>query len=526
MRRLPPLPVDLAGPLALLLLWIVSWSQVARDWVYDESYQYGWLVPLLAAYLGWGRMQSLSHLALPLASAARPGRAYHAIGILWIMLAVLILPVGIIRMANPDWRMVGWALSLIALAASWLWLWQAGGPGTLRHFGFPFAFALVAVPWPTQLERLMADSLMPLNAALAVECLHWLGFEATRLGNVIALPAGRLGVEDACSGIRSLQATLMIALFLGELNRLSLSRRGLILALALILATLTNTLRIVGLALLAGRSGVAAADEFHTTSGWIALGVNLGVLLVCARPAALTQTGLSSPPPPACFWKSMPWKGPALCAASQLVIVPIVGAFWFTSPPPTASPPLRLPTREAGFTPLAVSAPVTRMLRQDEGWQVRWQPPGFVRAEALYFRWNAGTIPPGHFRMHRPENCLVSAGLRLEKEDPPLEVNHSGHRYHFRVLRFSDGGTPVTVLYDLTNTNAVNSGQSGGWDGQGQELTPALRLGAAWHGWRNPVQTLVELGFWGDANPVLLQEAARQFLEQATLRPATIPSPP
>ena len=66
------------------------------------------------------------------------------------------------------------------------------------------------------IEQPVIQGLTRLNTALTVEILGLLGIPAVPQGNVIELATGSVGIDEACSGIRSLQATLMISLFLGE----------------------------------------------------------------------------------------------------------------------------------------------------------------------------------------------------------------------------------------------------------------------------------------------------------------------
>ena len=48
---------------------------------------------------------------------------------------------------------------------------------------------------------------------------------AVQHGNVIEVKIGLVGVDEACSGVRSLQATLMVSVFFGELYCASWLRR-------------------------------------------------------------------------------------------------------------------------------------------------------------------------------------------------------------------------------------------------------------------------------------------------------------
>jgi exosortase len=95
------------------------------------------------------------------------------------------------------------------------------------------------------------------------------------------LPNGSVGVDEACSGIRSLQSTVMATLFIGYLT---LKSRGLQLALLLsgiVLAICGNLIRSLYLSLSANAKGVQAIEKVHDTAGWsILLFTALGVVLL------------------------------------------------------------------------------------------------------------------------------------------------------------------------------------------------------------------------------------------------------
>src|SRR5262249_11542736 len=140
--------------------------------------------------------------------------------------ALLLLPTRVTVEANPIWRAASWAMALEMVFLTLGLIYLAGGKSWLKHFGFPVAFFLVAVPWPSQWEGAIVQTLMRVNTVIVVEVLTVLGVPAVARGNVIEISTGLVGIDEACSGIRSLQATLMIALFFGELCRLQAARRG------------------------------------------------------------------------------------------------------------------------------------------------------------------------------------------------------------------------------------------------------------------------------------------------------------
>jgi len=93
-------------------------------------------------------------------------------------------------------------------------------------------------------------------------------------GNVIEVSTGVVGIDDACSGIRSLQSSLMISLFFGEFYRMKWFRRALLVPVSFILAILFNICRTSFLTLIAARKGVDAISRYHDEAG-------LSILLAC-----------------------------------------------------------------------------------------------------------------------------------------------------------------------------------------------------------------------------------------------------
>ena len=90
-------------------------------------------------------------------------------------------------------------------------------------------------------------------------------------------------MNEACSGVRSLQTSLMIGLLFGELKRLSLARRIALVAAAAAIAFVANCARTFFLVWIASRDGVGAVERWHDTAGYAILGaVFLGTIGVAA----------------------------------------------------------------------------------------------------------------------------------------------------------------------------------------------------------------------------------------------------
>ena len=125
----------------------------------------------------------------------------------------------------------------------------------------------MAVPWPSVIEGPVIQGLMRANTGVTVELLGVIGVPAIQHGNVIEVATGRVGIDDACSGIRSLQATLMLAMFFGELYALGARRRALCVFAGFALAFVFNVGRTLLLTWVASAKGVGAVASWHDPAG-------------------------------------------------------------------------------------------------------------------------------------------------------------------------------------------------------------------------------------------------------------------
>src|SRR5215210_240935 len=228
---------------ALAFLWFILCRHLSLEWSANEQYSYGWFVPFFAAYLFWLRWEEAakgeirnSKVEIPKSS---PLSTFYFP--LFTFLALLLLfPVRLFEAANADWRPLSWLHALIVVGLTLLVLWRAGGTVWVRHFAFPVAFILVAVPWITAIEVPITQGLMRIVAGIASETANLLGIPAQLEGSVIRVSSGVVGVNEACSGVRSLQTSLMIGLLFGELKRLTVARRFLLIGTAVAIAFISN----------------------------------------------------------------------------------------------------------------------------------------------------------------------------------------------------------------------------------------------------------------------------------------------
>src|SRR5262245_48260768 len=253
--------------LFLAALWFGLCRELSGEWSVNEQYSFGWFVPFFAVYLFWLRWQDRPQIEIRNPKSEIRKRQTIA-ALLAIPTLLLLLPVRLFEIANPEWRLLAWIHAAAVVTLTLLLIWWAGGDGWLRHFAFPVAFILVAVPWPTSLETPVIQGLMRVVAHVAAETAMLLGTPGQVEGNLIRVSNGLVGVNEACSGIRSLQTSLMIGLLFGERKRLAVFRRLELVACAIVIALVANFVRAVFLVRVAATENLLEVGRWHDIAGY------------------------------------------------------------------------------------------------------------------------------------------------------------------------------------------------------------------------------------------------------------------
>jgi exosortase len=134
-----------------------------------------------------------------------------------------------------------------------------------------------AVPLPSGTLARFTLLLQDAITAASVRTLHVLGLPAIRHGNIIQLPHALVGVEEACSGVRSLTACLFAGAVLGGFMLQGWPRRITLMIGAGLIALVANLVRSITLCLLAAR-GTEIRGFWHDTTAYAVLGATAVVL--------------------------------------------------------------------------------------------------------------------------------------------------------------------------------------------------------------------------------------------------------
>jgi exosortase len=238
---------------AAVFVWANWVVQLSIFWDAKSYYNYGWAVPFLALFLLWRRLSDAP-------AAESPSRFGYFIAIA----GLLMLPfIQLATEAIPNWRMLAWLhtgtviLLSIGLAAI------VGGSRFASHTAFPILFLGAALPWPMRFEIPIVSNLTEGVVLFTVESLRFFAIPAIYTGNVIEVGSRTVMVGDVCSGIRSLQALVMVGLFFGEFFRHGIGKRTLLVFAAGLFAFAFNCLRALTLTLIVLYGEPGMFDDWH-----------------------------------------------------------------------------------------------------------------------------------------------------------------------------------------------------------------------------------------------------------------------
>jgi exosortase len=515
------------NPLALALsvfflaaLWFGLCRELSSEWSVNEQYNFGWFVPFFALYLFWLRWQdrppadirSQTSEVSGQSSAVRDQR--RAALALTLTALLLLLPVRLFEIANPEWRLLAWIHAGVVVTLTLVATWCAGGKAWLRHFAFPVAFIFIAVPWPTTLETPVIQGLMRAVARVAAEAAMLLGTPAQVEGNLIRVSNGLVDVNEACSGIRSLQTSLMIGLLFGELKRLSVLRRVALVGCAVAIALLANFVRAVFLVRIAATENLSEVGRWHDIAGYTI--VALVFIATLALACLLGKTEVRSQRSEVSrLWSaiSSPYLVAAIC---WLLLVEIGTASWYRLHERNLVSGLhwsvRWPEQAANFRKLKIDEEIRAVLRFDEARAAAWtissptNTPDTISCLLYVFRWNPGKNSALLANLHRPDVCLPASGWTQVADHGARSYPVSGSFElpfrHFEFQRSFEGSAPQTAhaFYCLSEDRASGASaspdtNSPGMFGSRSEWTRAERFHAVLEGRRHLGQQVMQVIF-------------------------------
>ncbi len=498
---------------ALALFWADLIYQLGAQWSLYPQYGYGWAIPFLMGYFLWRRWPKRP-------APEKPGSPHWAAFVM-IFLAAGFFATRVIQEANLIWRVPSWLMGYEVVGMTLAVFYVFGGTPWLKHFSFPILFFLVAIPWLRPIEVPFIEALAKFNAKAAVEIFSLIGIPVFQQGNVIETSRGLVGIDEACSGMRSFQATLMLSLLFGEYYFLNLPQRGQLVLAGLGLAIVSNILRTSTLVFVCTQQGLKAMENWHDPTG-------IAILVICFA----SLWGISrwfvrkSPRVTPAFPHLADWDFPNpmpkflwVMLLAFFVSAEVFTETWYRAHGRDFGQNslwrIQFPEDRSAFHEFEISKTTSDRLKFSEGRAVAWNDAEGRKWQMLYFKWK-----PAHSRYQRivvqdgknhvPESCLSSSGKKLISDEGIKLLDAQGLALPFRSYVFDDEGERMHVYFCMWQDYFARLDKTA-YD---KYLTASPRLAAVALGNRSAGEGLqvLELAVWGiDKDQDALAAAQREL---------------
>jgi exosortase len=256
------------GVLLLAVVVLISYQGTLEEllyrWGHEPDYSHGFLVPFFSAWLLWQRRQLITGVSEP----AR-GR-WFGLGLVLssAMLRVIALYFSFVLVE---------AVSLVVCIAGVIAI--IGGFPALRWAWPAILFLFFMIPLPGFLATRLSGPLQHVATLSSTYLLQTLSITALSNGNVIWLNQGKIGVVEACSGLRMLMmfgAVTTAAVYIFKLSRWE---KVCLIVSSLGIAIVVNIFRITATGVVHELIGPTFAEKiFHDFAGWIMMPLALLLL--------------------------------------------------------------------------------------------------------------------------------------------------------------------------------------------------------------------------------------------------------
>jgi len=266
----------LPAGLVLVCLTTSYWSTVQvmiHQWINDQDYSHGILVPFIVAYLIWQKREALKK--------ANVHPDWRAIPLMLVAIAFFVVGEMAAELFTTRFSMLIFIFGLT---------WFLFGLQVLKVLLFPLAFLVLMIPLPKLIHRELTFPLQLSSSKGAVNILHLLGISAYREGNIIDVGFMQLQVVEACNGLRYILPLLTLGVLFAYFGQRIFWKRFILVCSTIPVAIFSNILRISGTGVIGLYWGNDAAEGFfHSFSGWVVFMVSIGLF-------ALINLGLKMVP--------------------------------------------------------------------------------------------------------------------------------------------------------------------------------------------------------------------------------------
>jgi EpsI family protein len=399
-------------------------------WDRSPMYSFGYIVPLVSAFLVWTRRDALARLAV---------RPAPWLGSLLLAGGLLVAIAG--HLAGV--QVVQQLAFLVAIVAAGLVLF---GVTVVKTVWVALAYLLLMIPFWDALTEPLHLPFQKLSAALGVKMLHLIGVPAHQEHVLLYLPNITLEVARACSGVNYVVAVLALGIPLGYLYLPSWWRRLVLIAAAVAIAAVSNSLRVALIGMLSYWDvGSPLHGPFHVLHGLFVSGVGYVVLFAGLRllaPRVAEQTERVSRSSELAAARS-PWRAfsvpVAVGLAAVYVLAGAVPMTYVPAPVRLASPLESLPAGIAEWEAEgALSAGTAWWVGADRELYRRYTGAGRPTVE----------LSIGYFEQQTQGREIVSsAGNPLHRAAAPSLLSTPAGRFPINTVRLRSGGRDLVGVF-------------------------------------------------------------------------------
>lgn len=249
------------------ILFFSALRELLLDWSIDPNYNYGFLIPMISAYLMWQKRKKLQCLIFQPTCGK---------GIALLCCSMLLF---VIANAGAEWFLarVAMLLCIIGLVVYF------GGVALFRELWFPLTYLAFMIPLPYVLYYRLTFPLQQLASFSAFQTMQWFGIPGLREGNVLHFAGYNLEVIEACSGLRSIMVLMALGALVAYSTAAPNSWRWFLFVATVPIAVVANLLRLVIIAVLGIFWSPEVAKSFlHEGSSVLVFLAGLFMLLMLA----------------------------------------------------------------------------------------------------------------------------------------------------------------------------------------------------------------------------------------------------
>ena len=227
-------------------------KDLLRVWETKEEYSYGYIIPVITAFLIWQRKDELERMPF-LGSWA--GVALMFFGLCVFLLGEL----------SGLFLLVQYAFLLVVAGVA---LALTGIPG-FRLVAVPLLLLAFMVPLPSFFLTEISSHLQLISSQIGVGFIRLFGISVFLEGNVIDLGVMKLQVVEACSGLRYLFPLMTLGFIAAYFFKGEFWKRAIIFLSTIPITILMNSLRIGIIGVMVEYWGQSMAEGFlHDFEGW------------------------------------------------------------------------------------------------------------------------------------------------------------------------------------------------------------------------------------------------------------------